>query len=72
VEEAGICIGPSITGRSGKDFDAGGEAAARKHAKRILARTVTGGQTELIRRFFETALPGSPCGARISKHIKAT
>jgi DNA-binding CsgD family transcriptional regulator len=36
------------------------EATARTHAKRILAKTGTGRQTELIRRFFETALLGSP------------
>jgi DNA-binding CsgD family transcriptional regulator len=33
---------------------------ARTHAKHILAKTGTARQTELIRRFFETALPGSP------------
>jgi DNA-binding CsgD family transcriptional regulator len=32
---------------------------ARTHAKRILAKTATARQTELICRFFETALPGS-------------
>jgi DNA-binding CsgD family transcriptional regulator len=35
---------------------------ARTHAKHILAKTGTARQTELIRRFFETALPGSPGG----------
>ncbi len=39
------------------------EATARTHAKHIFAKTGTNGQTELIRRFFETALPGSPGGA---------
>ena len=39
------------------------EATARTHAKRILAKTGTTRQTELIRRFFETALPGSPASA---------
>ncbi|MCL2384674.1 MAG: hypothetical protein FWC84_02450 [Alphaproteobacteria bacterium] len=33
------------------------EATARCHANRILAKTGTTRQTELIRRFFETALP---------------
>ena len=32
----------------------------RTHAYRILSKTGTNHQTELIRRFFETALPGSP------------
>jgi DNA-binding CsgD family transcriptional regulator len=36
------------------------EMTARTHAKHIFAKTGTNGQTELIRRFFETALPGSP------------
>src|SRR5580704_1352289 len=36
------------------------EATARTHAKRILAKTGTSRQTELIRRFFETTLLGSP------------
>ncbi|MGH6831261.1 MAG: helix-turn-helix transcriptional regulator, partial [Methylocella sp.] len=36
------------------------EATARTHASRILAKTGTSRQTELIRRFFETALPGPP------------
>ncbi|MGB8900262.1 MAG: hypothetical protein WCC90_13965, partial [Methylocella sp.] len=36
------------------------EATARTHAKRILAKTGTCRQTELIRRFFETTLLGSP------------
>jgi DNA-binding CsgD family transcriptional regulator len=35
------------------------EATARTHAKRILSKTGTNRQTELIRRFFETVLPGS-------------
>jgi DNA-binding CsgD family transcriptional regulator len=39
------------------------EATARTHAQRILAKTGTTRQTELIRRFFETALPGSPASA---------
>ena len=39
------------------------EATARTHAQRILAKTGTTRQTELIRRFFETALPGSPARA---------
>jgi DNA-binding CsgD family transcriptional regulator len=34
------------------------EATARSHANRILAKTGTTRQTELIRRFFEAALPG--------------
>jgi hypothetical protein len=38
-KEAGICIGSSITGRLGQDFGAGGEAAARKPTKHILAKT---------------------------------
>jgi DNA-binding CsgD family transcriptional regulator len=36
------------------------EATARTHAKHVLAKTETTRQTELIRRFFATALPGSP------------
>ncbi len=36
---------------------------ARAHAQRILEKTETNRQTELIRRFFETALPGSPASA---------
>jgi DNA-binding CsgD family transcriptional regulator len=39
------------------------ELAARTHAKHIFDKTGTSRQTELIRRFFETALPGSPAGA---------
>jgi DNA-binding CsgD family transcriptional regulator len=39
------------------------EATARCHANRILAKTGTTRQTELIRRFFETALPGPPANA---------
>jgi DNA-binding CsgD family transcriptional regulator/PAS domain-containing protein len=39
------------------------EATARTHARRILAKTGTNRQTELIRRFFETSLPSSPGGA---------
>ncbi|MGH6845441.1 MAG: helix-turn-helix transcriptional regulator, partial [Methylocella sp.] len=35
----------------------------RIHAYRIFEKTGTNRQTELIRRFFETALPGSPGGA---------
>lgn len=35
-------------------------ATARTHADRIFAKTGTNRQTELIRRFFETSLPGSP------------
>ena len=38
------------------------EATARTHARRILAKTETRRQTELIRRFFETTLHGSPDG----------
>jgi DNA-binding CsgD family transcriptional regulator len=34
------------------------EATARTHAKHVLAKTGTTRQTELIRRFFKTALPG--------------
>src|ERR1700730_6446315 len=34
------------------------------------AQEEPGNQTDLIRRFFETTLPGSPCGARSSKAIK--
>jgi DNA-binding CsgD family transcriptional regulator len=36
------------------------EATARTHAKHVLAKTGTNRQTELIRRFFETALPAAP------------
>jgi DNA-binding CsgD family transcriptional regulator len=36
------------------------EGTARSHTNRILAKTGTTRQTELIRRFFETALPGAP------------
>jgi DNA-binding CsgD family transcriptional regulator len=36
------------------------EATVHTHAKRIFSKTETNRQTELIRRFFETALPGSP------------
>jgi DNA-binding CsgD family transcriptional regulator len=36
------------------------EATARTYAKHILSKTGTNRQTELIRRFFETALPGAP------------
>jgi DNA-binding CsgD family transcriptional regulator len=39
------------------------EATARTYAKHILSKTGTNRQTELIRRFFETSLPGSPGGA---------
>ena len=39
------------------------EATARSHANRILAKTGTTRQTELIRRFFETALPSVPAAA---------
>ena len=39
------------------------ETTARTYAKHVLAKTETNRQTELIRRFFETALPGSPAGA---------
>jgi DNA-binding CsgD family transcriptional regulator len=39
------------------------EATARTHAQRILAKTGAARQTELIRRFFETALPGVPARA---------
>jgi len=35
----------------------------RTHAQRIFEKTETNRQTELIRRFFETSLPGSPAGA---------
>ena len=38
-------------------------ATAREHAKRILSKTETNRQTELIRRFFESSLPGPPPGA---------
>ena len=36
------------------------ETTARTYAKHVLAKTETNRQTELIRRFFETSLPGSP------------
>ncbi|MGH6840432.1 MAG: helix-turn-helix transcriptional regulator, partial [Methylocella sp.] len=36
------------------------ETTVRTHATRIFEKTGTSRQTELIRRFFETALPGSP------------
>ena len=36
------------------------EMTARSHANRIFAKTGTTRQTELIRRFFEAALPGAP------------
>ncbi|MGQ0443956.1 MAG: helix-turn-helix transcriptional regulator [Beijerinckiaceae bacterium] len=36
------------------------ETTARTHTYRILEKTGTSRQTELIRRFFETALPGPP------------
>jgi hypothetical protein len=62
-KEAGIWIEPSISGRPGKDFGAGGEAAAHKHTKRILARTGTGRQTELIRRYSRAKLSPSTMGA---------
>jgi DNA-binding CsgD family transcriptional regulator len=39
------------------------EATVRTHAKHILSKTGTNRQTELIRRFFETSLRGSPVGA---------
>jgi DNA-binding CsgD family transcriptional regulator len=39
------------------------EATARSHAKHVLAKTGTHRQTELIRRFFETVLPGVPARA---------
>ncbi len=39
------------------------ETTVRTHASRILAKTGTSRQTELIRRFFETGFPGSPGGA---------
>jgi DNA-binding NarL/FixJ family response regulator len=39
------------------------EATARTRAKRVLAKTETNRQTERIRRFFETALPGAPASA---------
>jgi DNA-binding CsgD family transcriptional regulator len=38
-------------------------ATVRTHAYRVLEKTGTTRQTELIRRFFETALPGSPGSA---------
>jgi hypothetical protein len=39
------------------------EATARSHTNRILAKTGTTRQTELIRRFFEATLPGLPATA---------
>jgi DNA-binding CsgD family transcriptional regulator len=39
------------------------EATARTHAKRIFDKTGTHRQAELIRRFFEISLPGSPSPA---------
>jgi DNA-binding CsgD family transcriptional regulator len=36
------------------------ETTARSHANHILAKTGAARQAELIRRFFETALPGAP------------
>jgi DNA-binding CsgD family transcriptional regulator len=39
------------------------EATARSHANRILAKTGTRRQTQLIRRFFWSELPGLPRGA---------
>ncbi|MGH6852835.1 MAG: helix-turn-helix transcriptional regulator [Methylocella sp.] len=39
------------------------EATARTHARRVLSKTGTTRQTELIRRFFETALPGALASA---------
>ncbi|MGH9205273.1 MAG: hypothetical protein ACRD1G_01730, partial [Acidimicrobiales bacterium] len=39
------------------------ETTARTHATRIFEKTATTRQTELIRRFFETALTGSPASA---------
>jgi DNA-binding CsgD family transcriptional regulator len=41
---------------------------ARTHADSILEKTGTHRQTELIRRFFETALPGSPGRGCASTH----
>lgn len=38
------------------------EATVRTHAKHILSKTGTNRQTELIRRFFDTAFTGSPSG----------
>jgi DNA-binding CsgD family transcriptional regulator len=38
------------------------EGTVRTHAKRILAKTGTTRQSELIRRFFETSLQGTPNG----------
>jgi DNA-binding CsgD family transcriptional regulator len=38
-------------------------ATARSHADRIFGKTGTNRQTELIRRFFEMSLPGSPGAA---------
>ncbi|MGH6812826.1 MAG: helix-turn-helix transcriptional regulator [Methylocella sp.] len=39
------------------------ESTARCHATRVFEKTATTRQTELIRRFFETALPGSAASA---------
>jgi DNA-binding CsgD family transcriptional regulator len=39
------------------------EKTARTHMTRIFEKTITTRQTELIRRFFENALPGSPVSA---------
>jgi DNA-binding CsgD family transcriptional regulator len=39
------------------------ETTARTHMTRIFEKTTTTRQTELIRRFFESALPGSPFSA---------
>jgi DNA-binding CsgD family transcriptional regulator/PAS domain-containing protein len=39
------------------------EATARSHTNHILAKTGATRQTELIRRFFETVLPGVPASA---------
>ncbi|MGH6936641.1 MAG: helix-turn-helix transcriptional regulator, partial [Methylocella sp.] len=41
------------------------EDTARSHAKRIFSKTGTSRQTELIRRFFETALPGPPASSEL-------
>ncbi|MGH6851925.1 MAG: helix-turn-helix transcriptional regulator, partial [Methylocella sp.] len=39
------------------------EKTARNHTTRIFEKTSTARQTELIRRFFVSALPGSPGSA---------
>jgi len=44
----------------------------RVHTYHVLDKTGTNRQTELIRRLFETTLPGAPRGVRISRHTKAT